>query len=514
MSIMHPSTRFFASSFYARPATVRALEALNARLFKLDDETVAEGRHNDPAVVAQVKDLESQIKKLEARKSREVAAALRKIRQVGSDRRTIKQPSQVSTPRAVSGQTAGAQHKTTAGDGDGDPEPAAHPVKSKKSKKPVLEVLAAAAADLGIAPVRAAEDPDPDDQVIPDPCKNDPRVPAYGDTSRTRYIRKAISAAKGHRTGRAADFYTAQVTASLQRMIRFHLNNLDIQAPADLVEQAATSLLLGLVKKHNFSRIPNPNLHDLVSKNIKNRANLREVANRTREKGDSQTGVDLLDVEAGLVRPKGPLPEVVLDYYSADLDPQAPADKAHRAYAQEARRRTAVGPQPAECPAFTSAAHRVQAHKELDLLEYAARAVPTTNAEDDFGFDDPLDDLVSGNAMDDPFLRTWAQELVDQGQMPAIEDDPDGDVRRAIDACGLMTLNVEEVLLMVANLSDEAVQDRAPAIFKAMACVEGCDTAQHRADLLRTRAVNKQGKFSPAIQQAAASLLKGAGYSL
>ncbi|MBU2816422.1 hypothetical protein HF282_02800, partial [Acidithiobacillus ferrooxidans] len=368
----------------------------------------------------------------------------------------------------------------------------------------------AAAADLGIAPVRAAEDPDPNDLVIPDPCKTDPRVLAHGDTSRTRYIRKAISAAKGHHTGRAADFYTAQAIASLQRMIRLRLNDLDIYpAPTELVEQAATSLLLGLVKEHNFSRIPNPNLYNLVSKNVKNRANLREVASRTREKG--QTGVDLLDVEAGLVRPKGPLPEVVLDYYSADLDPRDPADKAHRAYALEAQQRMSAGPQPAECPAITSDAHRVHAREVLEVLEYAARAVPTTNAEDDFGFDDPLDDLVSGNAMDDPFLHTWAQELVDQGQMPAVEDDPDGDVRRAIDACALMTLKVEKVLLMVAALSDEAVQARAPAIFKAMACVEGCDTAQHRADLLRTRARNHRGAFSPAIQQAAASLLKGAG---
>lgn len=81
-------------------------------------------------------------------------------------------------------------------------------------------------------------------------------------------------------------------------------------------------------------------------------------------------------------------------------------------------------------------------------------------------------------------------------------------------ALSLGSLKVEKVLLMVAALSDEAVQARAPAIFKAMACVEGCDTAQHRADLLRTRARNHRGAFSPAIQQAAASLLKGAGYSL
>lgn len=518
MSIMHPSTRFFGSSFYARDTTVRALDALNARLFDLDDETVAEGRNSDPAVVAQVKDLESQIKKLEARKSREVAAALHKIRQVGSDRRIINQPSQVSAPRAVSGQTAGAQHKTTTG-GDSDPEPAAHPVKNvsvknKKSKSPVLEVLAAAAADLGIVQVRAAADPDPDDLVIPDPCKADPRVLAYGDTSRTRYIRKAISAAStGHHTGRAADFYTAQATASLRRMIRFHLNKLDIYpAPADLVEQAAVSLLLGLVKTHDFSRQPNPNLYKLVSDNIQNLANLREVANRTRE-GSPQTGVDLLDVEAGLMRTKGPLPEFVLDHYSADFDPQDHRDKDRRTYAQAAKQRMAVGPQPYEYPAITSEAHRVHAREVLEVLEYAARATPTTNAEDDFDFN-PLDKMASGNAMDDPFLHTWAQELVDLGQRPADEDDPDGDVRRAIDASGLVTLEVEKVLLMIADLSAESVQDRAPAIFKAMACVEGCDTAQHRADLLRTRAVNKKGKFSKAIQQAAANLLNGAGYSL
>jgi hypothetical protein len=218
-----------------------------------------------------------------------------------------------------------------------------------------------------------------------------------------------------------------------------------------LILDAALSLLYGLARKHSFQRVPNPNFYNIVKRNIQVPANLREVANRLL--GAESKNLDMLDVEAGLAR----------------------AEDGDHAYA-------------------------------------VARLSPITGADGEVA--EAVDVLPSRDIQDDPELSTWVRELASLGQVPHVADDPDGAISAALAAEGISRAafdNIEGVLTLVAGLTAAVCRDRAFAIFEAMDFLDGCATAQHRASKLRAVARNARGTFSPVIQQAAVTLLEGAG---
>ncbi len=465
MSKIFTSTSFFGASRLARPATVAALEALEARLF--DDSSAA--------TEAQVKTLEARIKVLEARKSREVASALAS-RRVKSSTTASRQ---VRSGSVVSAQTAAAQHTSTGGNDD-DPADA---------DEAAIDALLAAATSTPAQP-----DPDPFDLVIFDPCKNDPRVIAYGDTPRARYIRKAIVATSLKIGHPATDYYVSHLLASLTRVIKSRVRLMSLRIPkeaaADMVQSVAVSILQKLAAKHEFDKIPNPNLMQLVVKYIKIPANLREVSAWTTRSDTS--GLDMLDVADGLARP--PDISFVPDYFDMDKHPD-------------------------DVPPITSEAFRQHEKKCREAGYNAQRAAPTTRAEDENISHDPLENMAQPDPMQDPFMLTWARELIASKRMPDVVDDPDGVVQRAVKEALFFASGPEEAgdldldgaLVLYAGLPEEDARARALNTMRAL-CEVMDDTRQHIVGNLRARAANRKGQFSPEVQQGAAALLKGAGY--
>lgn len=304
-----------------------------------------------------------------------------------------------------------------------------------------------------------SDDPDPADQIIADPCKNDPRVLAYGDNPTSRSIRKAIMALRQQVQHPAADYYVQWAGAEMMKQVEHRVRCMPFRIHADtaipLILDAALSLLYGLAEKHIFEDSPNPNFYNIVQSNIRTPANLREVANRLRGAGSRL--VDILDVEAGLAR--------------------AEDDRA--------------------C---------------------AARLSPITDADGEEAEEEAADVLPARDVQSDPLLAAWVQEMVDAGQRPDFDDDPDGAVSAAVAAAvadlgvaGVAVDTLLAVLDLVAKLPEAEWRERGSAIFEALDFLDGCATAQHRADKLRTVARNARGLFSPDVQQAAANLLIGAG---
>lgn len=356
-------------------------------------------------------------------RAEQALAALMKSKAMRAALATPAQPSAVqrrAMPEApVSGQTAAAQHTSTGGSDEGDPDPA--------------------------------------DQIIPDPCKTDPRILAHGDNPTARSIRKAILAIRQGIQHPAASYCVQRALAEMVRQVKHRVRCMPYHIPADiatpLIQDAALSLLHGLAKKHDFRRVPNPNFYKIVQNNIRLPANLREVANRVL--GTDSKPLDMLDVEAGLARAE-----------SVDL------------------------------PIIT-------------------RLQPTLDEDGEVAVD-AVDSLQSLDIQDDPFRTTWVRELADAGQRPNLEDDPDGAMSSALAAMGAAGAaafdSVRDVLKRVAGLSDADCRARACAIFAAMDFLDGCDTVQHRVEKLQTVATNARGSFPPDMQRAAISLLEGAGY--
>ncbi len=302
-------------------------------------------------------------------------------------------------------------------------------------------------------------DPDPADQIIIDPCKTDPRVLTHGDNPTARNIRKALMAIRMDVRHPAADYYVQRALAEMVKQVKHRVRCMPFRIPADivipLILDAALSLLYGLAGKHDFQRRPNPNFYNIVKRNIQVPANLREVANRLL--GAESKKLDMLDVEAGLAR----------------------AEDGDHACA-------------------------------------AARLSPITDADGEVAEEEAVDVLPSRDIQDDPELSTWVLELASLGQVPHVDDDPDGAISAALAAEGISRAafdNIEGVLTLVAGLTAAVCRDRAFAIFEAMGFLDGCATAQHRASKLRAVVRNACGSYSPELQRAATNLLEGAGFS-
>jgi hypothetical protein len=401
------------------------------------------------------------------------------------------------TSSPVSGQTAAAQHTSTGGSEDGDPDPA--------------------------------------DRIIPDPCKTDPRILAYGDTPTARANRKAIMAIRMGVRHPAADYYVQRALAEMVKQVKYRVRcmpfriHTDLAAP--LILDAALSLLYGLAAKHVFRDLPNPNFYNIVQRNIQLPANLREVANRLRKsKKEAENGkkggqdadagsrqLDILDVEAGLARRPA---ATILPQAVAHPDPgvrrKLPAGTSadYKAYCEAEWWIAEAGTRPGGVtvlPAITSAALRAQARKMQQGMDFADRVKPTIEAED--GLHDSFDGtsmLAARDVQDDPFLSAWTQELVAAGQRPDFDDDPDGAISAAVAAKGGVGAafgTVEAVLEMVAALSAEDCRDRAGAIFGALDFLDGCGSVQHRTGKLLTCALNAQGKTPEPMRRAATTVL-------
>jgi len=479
-------------------------------------------------------------------------------------------PQRAMPEAGVSGQTAAAQHTSTGGSDD-DPDPAITiippqapvDIQGTRAYKNRLATLKRAAKAKGLAAKgtdprrmdltdsaggcdtgighgstlatlsRAQTDPDPLDQVIPDPYRaaaEDPdREGKVLQLPYHRFLRKAVLVMRDPSASAAqkimGDLYLLMALPGLSATVRAHYLKRDIRGID--VDGTVQHLIYKVYKGTRFWEQPNPNIPDLLDKNVQDvdqaitfasfsaeRGSHRDAARYTRrpdddEDDDEGTGVDLLDKAAHQQHDQG------IDHHTL----QAESDGLHTSDAAEGDdietlEDTAAEEDTAERRALQTAEER----RASDLKHRLLAGLQALPAEQRAAEIRAIAQHMAQHP--DPILLTMLYNDV-QGKKKK-DRDPlaaalQAEVFRAtrftpVDAytAPKPAAVLNAALALYAGVPDDECLTNACQVLSAL-CEVMEDTRQHVVEALQTRARNARGSFSSEIQQAAATLLEGAG---
>ncbi len=163
--------------------------------------------------------------------------------------------------------------------------------------------LLAIASKLG-----AIGDPDPDDQIIPDPHKPSGRHAGSHLPNRMhitfRCLRKAIPTLRdplaSPRQKLTADKYILLSIPGLVSAVRSHLRKKTIWDADSLIDGVVQRLLHKLYESHDFARQPNPNLQQVLALNVRDFSDLLTFSAFSQETlSQADAGLLIEDVSGG-----------------------------------------------------------------------------------------------------------------------------------------------------------------------------------------------------------------------
>lgn len=501
-----------------------------------------------------------------------------------------------ATVGATSGQTAAAQHTSTGGsDDDPDPAPAvqiidpetpefvkgtraynnrlASAARAKKIEKLAAQGVAYKAMDLApslgncdagighesiLPPLsRAQVDPDPLDQIIPDPYKAAAEtLNAAGENQQRpyhRFLRKAILAMRNPLASPAqkvlSDQYLIMAMPGLAAVVRAYYRKLDIRGVD--VDGTVQHLVQKICQDADFDDQPNPNAPGILDGNAQTinqaitfsnfsveSASHQDAARFTERPAaddDDDEGPDPLD-KAVHQQHSRQRDQDVRELRGDSLDPTILALHDNlRAESDLPTPEDACGDDDdieglaaPEAHEETSAVRRArQTDDELRASTLKHRLL--TGLRDlPVGQRDVEIQVVARHMAQhpDPMLLTMLYNDV-QGKKKAARDPVTVALHAAVfkavrfspaealfapkpqeEAGGL---DLDGALALYAGLPLEDCRARAQETMSAL-CGLLDDTRQHVVGALQTRAANRQGRYSPTIQRAATTLLEGAGY--
>ncbi|MHB1641975.1 MAG: hypothetical protein ACYCS8_04870 [Acidithiobacillus sp.] len=497
-------------------------------------------------------------------------------------RLTTGRVSQRPTACAVSGQTAGAQHKTVGGDDDGASDPDAAPItiiapaapedlkdtpqynarlasfarakklaglaaKGRKYKDMDLTPGPAGNCDAGIGHEsilstlsRALVDPDPLDQIIPDPHKAAAEVPGPDGKSQQlpyhRFLRKAIMTQRDPAATPAqkmlADKYHQMALPGLVAVIKTTCRKLGLRGVD--VDGVAQHLLHRIFKDTRFEDQPNVDVPTMLESQFQTIDKAITYANFSSETASHQDASQYTDrpevddddddsgnrrLEKAAFRARrdehmDETPEdrlragIILDRPVAEAAPGvdrfvAPVEdheetNAERRARQTAEERRAINlkhqlldglqatPAHERNAAISAlAAHLVQ-HPEPILLTLLQNDADSDRKSKKKNRDPLVVDLVQAVTKAAQLAQAEALFVKPAGETPS--------------------LDMDGALIQYAGLPQAEARERAQTVMSSL-CELQDDTRQHVTGRLQARAVNKNGKFPSDVQRGAKALL-------
>lgn len=559
------------------------LESEWANAFAPDTEVTGEGEvvdvpaQPDPGYVRRVSNALAQVH------NERISLRVCRMQDIARARQATGRVSQRPTAAcAVSGQTAGAQHKTVGGDDDGAGDPDAAPVtiiapaapedlkdtpqylarratlarakklaelaaKGHKYKDMDLTPGPAGNCDAGIGhesilPTlsRALVDPDPLDQIIPDPHKAAAEVPGPDGKSQQlpyhRFLRKAIMTQRDPQASPAqkmlADKYHQMALPGLVAVIKSTMRKRKLHGVD--IDGLAQHVMHRFFEDADFTSQPNVNVPTLLNTNIitiddaitysnfsVEDASHNDAARYTdrpdvddEDDGDSgnrrlEKAVfrarrdELMDetpeerLRAGIILADSQVADATwgVDRFTAHAEDhdETNAERRARQTAEELRainlkhqllaglRGTPDHERNAAIAAL--AAHLVQ-HPEPLLLTLLQNDVARKKSKKSL----------------DPLVVELVQAVTKATRLAKVE----ALFVKPVDEAP--TLDLHSALIQFASLPQAEARERAPAVMSGL-CELQDDTAQHVKGHLQTRAANKNGKFPADVQQGAKALL-------
>jgi hypothetical protein len=487
---------------------------------------------------------------------------------------------------ATSGQTAAARHTSTGGSDDGDPAPAAQVIdfvapefvpdtrqylarrhalaRAQKIAELAAEGIPPRDMDLTPAPwgncdtgighesilptlSRAQVDPDPLDQIIPDPYKVAAAVPsAAGENQQRpyhRFLRKAILVMRDPAASPAqrvlSDKYLGMALPGLAAAVRAYARKADLRGFD--VDGCVQHLLHKLIVAADFDLQPNPNIPHTLRTNFQTIDQAITFSNFSIQSGSHQDAsryTDRPEVEEDEDAPD-PMDRAVFHAWWNDHQSGTAEDKMRAGVILDPRGPVGAGSEPADAAAFlawderrraddhleeTDAerhAHQVEEeirisnikHKLLDALldmPAAARDAAIRDLADHLAqHPEPLllemlgNDCTPRKRKTDPVTAQLLDAVRKKARLAAAE---------ALFKPAPAQSDLDHELVRLGRMSDVTISDcRAQYIDKLYETVGGFHHRNNLRSALKTRALNKRGKFPPEVERVALLLLDTRG---